>query len=209
LNKVNLVVATTNQGKLKEIKAALEGLPVRILSLKELNLNVDYREKGKTFGQNARGKSLFYSQLTSYLTLTEDSGLEVKALGKAPGVFSARFAGPEADDEKNIAKVLAQLRKVPPAERQARFICYLCLAQKGKIIKCVRGEVRGWITKEKRGGHGFGYDPIFFYRPFGCTFGEIPASKKNLVSHRGRALRQMRQFLEAFLGAAAKKKAAP
>ncbi len=202
-------MATTNQGKLKEIKAALEGLPVRILSLKELNLNVDCPEEGKTFRQNAHAKSLFYSQLTDYLTLAEDSGLEVKALGKAPGVFSARFAAPEANDEKNIAKVLAQLRKVPPPERQARFICYLCLAKKGKIIKCVRGEVRGWITEEKRGGHGFGYDPIFFYRPFGCTFGEICVSKKNLVSHRGRALRQMRRFLEEFFGAAAKREAAP
>ncbi len=180
-----------------------------VLSLAEAGIKARAVEKGKTFAANARAKSIFYSQFTSYLTLAEDSGLEVKVLGGAPGVFSARFAGPRATDEKNINKVLGLLKKTPPAKRRARFVCYLCLAERGRLIKCFRGEVRGWITREPKGEEGFGYDPIFFYRPFGCTFGQIPAAEKNQVSHRGRALRRMRAFLEAFLGTAPRKAAVP
>ncbi len=202
-------MATTNQGKLKEIRQALASLPLEILSLKQARIRARCPEEGKTCRENARAKSLFYSQFTRFLTLAEDSGLEVEALAKAPGVHSARFAGEEADDEKNIAKVLSLLKNVPPNKRRARFVCHICLAKQGRIIKCVSGEVRGWITDEKRGLHGFGYDPIFFYRPFGCTFGELPVGKKNTVSHRGRALRRLRHFLEEFLGTASREEAVP
>lgn len=199
-SKIKLLVATSNPGKLKEIRWGLAGLPIKVLSLKEEAITVRYSEKGKTFKENARAKSLFYSQFTNYLTLAEDSGLEVEALKGAPGILSARFAGPKANDEKNIAKLLAQLKNVPGAQRKARFVCCLCLARQGKILKCFQGEVQGWITEEKRGSHGFGYDPIFFYRPFNRTFAELPPKKKNLVSHRGRALRKLRYFLEKNLG---------
>lgn len=209
MNKIKLVLATTNPGKLREIRTALAGLPVELLTLQQAGIEARALETGKTLAANARAKSIFYSQLSSFLTLAEDSGLEVKALGGAPGVFSARFAGPQADDQQNIDKLLHLLRKTPPPERRARFVCYLCLAYKGKLIKCVRGEVRGWIAEKPKGKEGFGYDPVFFYRPFGCTFGEIPATKKTRVSHRGRALRRMRAFLEAFLGTAPKEEAVP
>lgn len=207
--KIKLLVATTNKGKLREIKAALAGLPLEVLSLTKAGVQGKAIEKGKTFAANARAKSIFYSRFTPYLTLAEDSGLEVDVLGGAPGVLSARFAGPKANDEQNINKVLGLLKRTPPAKRRARFVCHLCLAQRGRLIKCFRGEVRGWITKAPKGKEGFGYDPIFFYRPFGRTFGEIPAAKKNQVSHRGRALRRMRAFLEEFLATAPEKAAVP
>ncbi|MCX7974693.1 MAG: XTP/dITP diphosphatase [Candidatus Aminicenantes bacterium] len=194
--KTELLIATTNPGKLREIKAALKDLPLKILSLKELGLTRQCQEKGNTFRENARAKAIFYSRLTNILTLAEDSGLEIEALNGAPGVRSARFAGPQANDEKNIAKVLSLLKNVPWPKRKARFICYLCLARKGKILKSFKGEVRGWIAEKKRGRRGFGYDPIFFYRPFKRTFGEITAKEKNQISHRGRALRQLRKWFE-------------
>lgn len=192
-------MATTNPGKLREIKAALRGLPLKIWSLKDLGLNRPCVERGKTFRENARSKAIFYSQFTHILTLAEDSGLEIDALKGAPGVRSARFAGPQANDEKNIAKVLRLLKKVPPHQRKARFVCYLCLARKGKILKSFKGEVRGWITEKKKGRYGFGYDPIFWYRPLGRTFGELRPREKNQISHRGRALRQLRHYLGNFL----------
>lgn len=199
-SKIKLLVATSNPGKLKEIRLGLIGLPIKILSLRDEAITARYQEEGKTFKENAQAKSLFYSQFTNYLTLAEDSGLEVEALKGAPGVLSARFAGSKANDEKNIAKLLARLKNVPATQRKARFVCCLCLAWQGKILKCFRGEVRGWITEEKKGSHGFGYDPIFFYRPLNRTFAEITPEKKNLVSHRGRALRKLRYFLEKNLG---------
>lgn len=199
-SKIKLLVATSNPGKLKEIRCGLRGLPIKILSLKNEAITARSPEKGKTFKENARAKSLFYSQFTNYLTLAEDSGLEVEALKGAPGVLSARFAGPKASDEENIAKLLARLKNVPAARRKARFVCCLCLAHQGKILKCFRGEVRGWITERKKGRHGFGYDPIFFYRPLSQTLAELSSKKKNLVSHRGRALRKLRSFLEENLG---------
>lgn len=192
-------MATTNPGKIREIKAALRGLPLRIWSLKDMGIDRRYVEKGETFRENARAKAIFYSQLTHALTLAEDSGLEIEALKGAPGVQSARFAGPSANDEKNIAKVLRLLKNVPPSKRKARFVCYLCLAKKGKILKSFKGEVRGWITEKKKGHSGFGYDPIFWYRPLGRTFGELRPHEKNRVSHRGRALRQLKHYLEKIL----------
>lgn len=200
LNKIKILVATTNPGKLKEIRQALAGLPLTLLSLEDTSITARSPEKGKTFLENARAKSLFYSQFTEHLVLAEDSGLEIEALKGAPGVLSARFAGPEANDEKNISKVLALMKNVPPGKRKARFVCCLCLARRGKILKCFRGQVQGWITEEKRGSHGFGYDPIFFYRPSGQTFAELPPDEKNRVSHRGRALKKLRSFLEENLG---------
>ncbi len=197
---IKLLVATSNPGKLKEIRRGLKGLPLKILGLEDEAITARYREKGKTFMENAKAKGLFYSQFTDYLTLAEDSGLEVEALKGEPGVLSARYAGYKANDEKNIAKLLARLKDFPLSKRKARFVCCLCLAKQGKILKCFRGEVRGWIIEEKRGHYGFGYDPIFFYRPFNRTFAELPPEKKNLVSHRGRALRRLRRFLEKNLG---------
>jgi XTP/dITP diphosphohydrolase len=194
-----VVLATSNPGKAREIRRSFRGLPVELLSLRDIPGAGEVAEKGKTFLENARQKSLSYSLLSGYLTLAEDSGLEIDALGGAPGVLSARFSDPGATDERNIRKVLRLLEGVPGPERRARFVCQLVLSRRGRVLKTYRGQVKGIIAAEKKGKGGFGYDPIFFYRPFGRTFAELPADKKNAVSHRGRALRKMRAFLLRYL----------
>ena len=199
MTRTRILLATSNPGKVREIKAYFAGLPVGILSLGSVHPQTLFPETAETFRENARGKSLFYSQYTGGLTLAEDSGLEIEHLGGAPGVFSARFSGPAATDEKNIRKILRLLKGVALSERQARFVSHLVLSRRGRIIKETRGEVNGFIALEKKGDAGFGYDPVFYYPPFRKTFAEMPADKKNTVSHRGRALRKMKVFLESFL----------
>jgi XTP/dITP diphosphohydrolase len=221
--KIPLVLATTNAGKAREIRTALAGLPYRVLTLADVGVASAYPERGATFEANARAKSAYYSRKSGHLTLADDSGLEVEALGGAPGVRSARFsgrakrptretrggraqescggdrlqraAGREATDARNNAKLLRLLAGVPPARRGARFVCGMALARDGRVLKVVRGQVRGRIIDVPRGGLGFGYDPLFFYRPWRRTFGEIPHARKNAVSHRGRAVAKMTAFL--------------
>jgi len=185
---------------LREIRRCLKGLPLELLSLRDIGGSGDIEEKGTTFLENARQKSLAYSLLSEYATLAEDSGLEVDHLDGAPGVFSARYSDPEATDGKNIRKVLRQMKDVPWPDRRARFVCQLVLSKGGRVLKTCRGQVRGYIAQEKKGYSGFGYDPIFFYRPFGRTFGELQPETKNAVSHRGRALKKMRIFLLGYVG---------
>jgi XTP/dITP diphosphohydrolase len=194
-----IVLATTNPGKAREIRASLGSRPLRILTLADLGIRTSYPENGTTFEQNACGKSLFYSQKSEFLTLAEDSGLAVEGLGGAPGIYSARFSSPRATDEKNIQKVLRLMKNAPQQERRAQFICCLVLSQRGRVIKKVTGRVRGTIAFEKKGERGFGYDPIFYYHPFRKTFGELMPLEKNRVSHRGRALGKMKRFLRAYL----------
>lgn len=191
-----LLLATTNPGKIREIRAALKGLPVKVVGLSEVLPGANYRERGRTFLENATAKSLHYSRKWSGLTLAEDSGLEIAALGGAPGVVSARFARPRPSDERNNQKVLGLLEGVPAGRRRARFVCIMALSSRGRVITTVRGEVRGTIEREPRGDNGFGYDPLFYYPPLGKTFAELPPEVKNRVSHRGRALGKMRTFLE-------------
>jgi XTP/dITP diphosphohydrolase len=195
LNKARLLVATTNPGKVREIRRELEGLPFEILTLADVLPGASFRERGKSFLENARAKSLHYSRLSGLLTLAEDSGLEIEALGGAPGVFSARFSRPKATDARNNAKVLRLLEGVPAKARRAKFVCVMVLASGGKVIKEIRGEVRGRIGLESRGGNGFGYDPLFHYPKLGRTFGELSDRQKNEVSHRGRALIKLKAFL--------------
>jgi XTP/dITP diphosphohydrolase len=194
-----LLLATTNQGKAKEIKSFLEELSLEIFTLQELNLNEAFQERGKTFSENARGKSLFHSEGWEGLTLAEDSGLEIEHLKGAPGVISARFSGPQATDEKNNKKVLELMKGVTSDKRKATFVSCMILAQKGKIIKEIKESVKGLITLKKRGGYGFGYDPIFYYPHVGKTFAELSPEEKNRVSHRGRALMKLKEFLLEYL----------
>ncbi|HEX9901515.1 MAG TPA: RdgB/HAM1 family non-canonical purine NTP pyrophosphatase [Acidobacteriota bacterium] len=190
-----ILAATTNRGKLREITQVLEGLSVELMTLYDLALDQPAPEEGSTFLDNARQKSLFYSRSTSHLTLAEDSGLEVDYLGGAPGIYSARFSGPQADDAGNVAKVLGLMHGLPEEKRQARFVCCIVLSRKEKILTEITGTVEGRISLEPRGRNGFGYDPIFFYPPLGRTFAELTPQEKNNVSHRGQALRRMRDFL--------------
>ncbi|MGC8795221.1 MAG: non-canonical purine NTP pyrophosphatase, partial [Bryobacteraceae bacterium] len=152
-------------------------------------------ETGRTFEENAVQKALYYSAWAPGPLFAEDSGLEVDALGGAPGVLSARFAGPGATDEANNRLLLERLRGV--VDRSARFVCVAALAERGRLLATFRGVVAGRIAHEPRGSNGFGYDPLFYYEPFGATFGEVPAEMKISVSHRSQALRQMFGWLAA------------
>ena len=156
-------------------------------------------ETGATFEENAVQKARYYSRQCSEYLFVDDSGLEVDALGGAPGVYSARFAGPDATDEANNRLVLDRMRGV--RDRTVRFVCVVALAREGELIHTFRGKVEGRLLEEPHGANGFGYDPLFFYPPFGCTFGEAPLEKKMEVSHRARALRTMQEWLVAGIGA--------
>jgi XTP/dITP diphosphohydrolase len=195
---VPIVIATRNTGKAREIAVALGDLPVRILTLDEADTSADYPERGTTFAANARGKAVFYSSGTDLMTLADDSGLVVDALGGAPGIYSARFSGAGATDGRNIRKLLRLLKNIPENGRDARFVCCMVLARRGRVIKQVTGRVQGRILTAGRGDLGFGYDPVFYYRPLHRTFGELEPEIKNGISHRGRAVRMMADFLRVF-----------
>lgn len=196
MSKRSLTIATTNPGKEKEIREALRGLGLKVTSLNKVNnLKRIYPERGKTFSENAIGKALYYSKKIKGYVLAEDSGLEVDCLNGAPGVYSARFSGPRATDEKNIKKLLRLLHGVSQTNRKARFVCVMVLAENSKIIKEIKGEVHGRITNQPRGVKGFGYDPVFFYPKLKKTFAELSSVEKNSISHRGRALSKLRTFL--------------
>lgn len=197
--KEKLLLATTNQGKAKEIQGYLADLRLKIFNLGDIDLKGSFPEDRKTFRENARGKSLFYSQFWPGLTLAEDSGLEIEHLKGAPGVLSARFSEPHATDEKNIQKVLKLMKDIPFEQRKARFVSCLVLSQKGKLLKEIIEHVEGFIAFEKKGRHGFGYDPVFYYYPIRKTFAELLPEEKNKVSHRGRSLKKLKGFLAHYL----------
>lgn len=196
---MKLLLATTNQGKAAEIKSLLSGFPLEISPLKKLGLTQTYPEKGKTFRENARGKSLFFSQKWKGLTLAEDSGLEVASLAGAPGVHSARFSGPGANDKRNITKLLHLMEKVPENKRNARFVCCMVLAAQATIIWETEEYAEGVIASSPKGKFGFGYDPVFFYSLLNKTFAELRPEDKNKVSHRGKALQKLKEFLQGYL----------
>jgi XTP/dITP diphosphohydrolase len=189
---VRLYCATTNPGKLREFRLALED-SFEVSTLPGLAEISPCDETGATFEENAIQKALYYSKNCDEFLFVDDSGLEVDALGGAPGVYSARFAGPDANDAANNRLLIDRLRGVP--ERTARFVCVVALGRKGEIIRTFRGVVEGCLAEELSGANGFGYDPLFFYPPFGSTFGEAPLERKMGVSHRGMALGAMREWL--------------
>ncbi|MGH9664857.1 MAG: RdgB/HAM1 family non-canonical purine NTP pyrophosphatase, partial [Bryobacteraceae bacterium] len=156
-------------------------------------------ETGATFEENAIVKAAYYSRYVDGLLFADDSGLEVAALHGAPGVYSARFAGPEATDDANNALLLERLRGA--ADRSGQFVCVIAAARHGELVKTFRGEVRGTILEAPRGPNGFGYDPLFYYPPFGCTFGEADLQRKMKVSHRAQALAAMFRALPHFTSA--------
>lgn len=199
MTEANLLLATTNSGKIKEFKTRFKNLPLFISSLHELHLPHVFPEEGQTFLENARGKSLYYSRFWDSLTLAEDSGLEIDGLGGAPGVYSSRFAGPFASDEDNIQKVLRLMERIPAKKRTARFVSCIVLSRRGKIIKEIQENVQGLISVQKKGQGGFGYDPIFFFPPLKKTFAELSPKEKNAVSHRGRAMEGLHAFLHEYL----------
>lgn len=185
--------ATGNPGKLREFRLAAQVLGIEIEPLAGLKSLVAPEESGVTFEANAKIKAEYYSRFAPGRLFADDSGLEVDALGGEPGVYSARYAGEGAIDEANNKLLLSRLANA--TRRTARFICVIALAEAGQSIKTFRGAVEGEILHETRGSGGFGYDPLFFYAPFGCSFGEVEGEKKFAVSHRGNALRAMLAWL--------------
>ncbi len=181
------------------MRAFLQGYPLNIISLADLPPRATCEETGSTFLENARSKSLYYSQGWEGLTLAEDSGLEVEGLGGAPGVHSARFSGPLATDAKNIAKVLSRLEGTDPEKRSARFVSSMVVSLQSKVLAEIEEHVKGIIATEPKGRNGFGYDPIFFFPPLKKTFAELDANEKNRISHRGKALKKLRLFLQQYL----------
>lgn len=190
-----LLVATANPGKLREIKSILSGLDVELVTLDAWPRLTAPEETGKTFDENARAKALYYAAATGELTVAEDSGLEIDALGGAPGVESARFGGVETTYPEKFAMIYDALREAGAATSTARFVCALALARPGAIVFETRGTVEGRVAPKPKGTEGFGYDPIFFYPPFGRTLAEVGARKTD-VSHRGQAFRALRSYLE-------------
>lgn len=189
---MRLYCATTNPGKLREFRLALEA-DFDVESLAGLKSIEPPEETGRSFEENAILKALYYSNHCDGALFVDDSGLEVDALGGEPGVYSARYAGEDATDEANNRLLLDRMRGIE--NRTARFVCVVALARNGELIQVFRGEVEGRLTDAPHGDSGFGYDPLFFYPPFGSTFGEAPLARKMEVSHRARALRAMAQFL--------------
>jgi len=186
---VKIYCATGNAGKLREFRLAGEVLGIEVLPLEDLKSIPAPEETGATFEENAQIKAEYYSRFAPGLLFADDSGLEVDALGGAPGVHSARYAGVHANDEANNQLLLANLVGVTP--RTARFVCVIAVAEGGAAKHFFRGVVEGEILHGARGPGGFGYDPLFYYPPFGCSFGEVDDQRKFSVSHRGNALRKM------------------
>jgi XTP/dITP diphosphohydrolase len=189
---VTLFCATSNPGKLREFKLAATGVCL-IQPLPGLSSIQPPAETGSTFEENAIAKARAYGAYNEGWVFAEDSGLEIDALNGAPGVYSARYSGPDATDEANNRLVLE--RMAGQRNRAARYVCVIALVHDGRLVRVFRGVVEGEILEEPRGGGGFGYDPIFFFPPFGCSFGEIAAERKQTVSHRGAALKSMLDFL--------------
>lgn len=181
--------ATSNPGKLREFQLAAPDFDIRPLQVRVEPPD----ETGATFEENAALKALYYSQYADGYLFADDSGLEVDALGGEPGVLSARFAGPEATDQDNNLLLLERLAYA--SNRTARFVCVIALVKNGQLVKTFHGTVEGRILDKPRGTGGFGYDPLFFHEPFGCTFGEAAIQDKMKVSHRAQALEAMFTYL--------------
>ncbi|MEP6716230.1 MAG: RdgB/HAM1 family non-canonical purine NTP pyrophosphatase [Terriglobia bacterium] len=190
---MKIYCATGNPGKLREFQLAGELLGIDIEPVPGLKSLEAPEEAGATFDENARIKAIYYSRFAPGMVFADDSGLEVDALNGAPGVYSARFAGPAADDHANNNLLLQRLEM--ENHRSARFVCVIALAEQGVVRQAFRGTVEGEILREPRGPAGFGYDPLFFYPAYNQSFGEVDDAKKFAVSHRGNALREMLRCL--------------
>ena len=190
---MTLYCATSNPGKLREFRLAAHRFGVDIAELPDLKQLSPCEETGRTFKENAVLKATYYGRHAPGLLFADDSGLEVDELDGAPGVVSARYAGPGATDAMNNALLLGNMRG--RENRAARFVCVIALANRGEMLRTFRGVVEGEILEESRGAEGFGYDPLFYYPPYRRSFGEISVEEKMAVSHRGKALTAMFKFV--------------
>ncbi len=194
-----ILLATSNPHKVREIREVMGDLPVVWKTPADIGPVPEPVEDGSTFESNAARKALHYAGLTGLWTLADDSGLEVDALGGAPGVQSARYAGPEQDSAANNRKLIAALAGIPVERRTARFRCAIAVAAADRVLATASGSVEGVIIDDPRGTNGFGYDPHFWIPALGVTTAEMASARKNAISHRGRALQSIRPALEALL----------
>lgn len=195
-----LLIATTSLDKIAEIREILRGLPLVLESLADHPGLEPPEETGTTFAENARLKARYYAAATGLRAVADDSGLQIDALDGAPGIHSARFEGPDATYPERFAAIGRMLGERPAAARSARFVSAVALVEAGAVVFEAEGVVEGRIAAEPSGTDGFGYDPIFYFPPYGCTLAEVPRDRKSAISHRGHAIRQLRAFLEARLG---------
>jgi XTP/dITP diphosphohydrolase len=200
-----ILVATTNPGKISELRACL-GTDIQWLNLSDFDNITEVEEDGRTFAENARKKATGYAKATGLWTIADDSGLMVDALNGAPGVKSARFSGEKLQgpdrtliDHRNIAKVLELLKDVPESKRTAGFVCCLCLASPERVLIETEGKLEGFIADREIGTNGFGYDPVFFVPHLKKTVAQLTPEEKNAISHRGNAIRKLKPLLDQIL----------
>jgi len=192
-----LVVASRNKGKVKEIKELLAKFPFKVTSLLDYPHIPEIIEDGRTYRANALKKAREVARATGKMAMSDDSGLEVKVLGNAPGIYSSRFAGMGASEKVRNKKLFAMLKGVPFSGRQARYRCVIALVNaKGQELGVVQGTCSGYVTTREQGHNGFGFDPLFLLKRYNKTFGQLPPSLKAKISHRGRALKKFRLLLD-------------
>ncbi|WP_276733938.1 XTP/dITP diphosphatase [Bacillus sp. (in: firmicutes)] len=191
------IIATHNPGKVKEFKEILEPKGYDVKSLAEIGFTEEIEETGHTFEENAILKSEAVAKAVNKMVIADDSGLSIDNLGGKPGVYSARYAGEQKDDQANIDKVLSELKGIEKEQRTARFRCALAVSIPGAETKTVEGHVEGYIAEEPRGEYGFGYDPIFIVKDKDKTMAELTSDEKNKISHRADALKKLSKLLEA------------
>lgn len=190
-----IIFATGNAGKMKEIREILKDLDAEVLSMKEAGVEAEIVEDGKTFEENAVIKAKTVCKLTGEIALADDSGLEIDYLNKEPGIYSARYMGEDTSYRIKNANLIERLEGVPDEKRTARFVCAIAAAFPDGTVKTVRGTMEGRIGYEEAGENGFGYDPIFYLPEYGCSSAELSMEEKNKISHRGKALRAIKEEL--------------
>ena len=193
-----LLLATSNAGKVAELRQLLDGCGWELVTPADLGLKLQVDESGQTYAENATMKAVNFARASGLVTLADDSGLEVDALNSRPGVLSARYAGADRTDAERVEALLAELRDVPDERRGARFRCVITIADPQGRVELVEGAVEGRIAREPRGANGFGYDPVFLLPDRGLTTAELPPDEKHAVSHRGVAARKARAVLESW-----------
>jgi len=192
---MKIIFATGNENKLREIRQITADMDIEIVSMKDAGCYVDVEETGTTFEENAYLKASAIAKKCGLPTLADDSGLEIDYLGKEPGIYSSRYMGEDTPYSVKNAELLRRMEGVPDEERTARFVCAICLVRPDGSSETVCATMEGIVAHESAGSNGFGYDPIFFLPDRGCTSAQLPPEEKNLISHRGKALRLMRDIL--------------
>ena len=196
--RLEVIVATRNQGKIREIRDALKRVGLRIYSLSDFPDVPEIEEDGKSFAENALKKARFYSKYFGKLTIADDSGLEVDGLEGLPGIYSARYAGERASSQENNQKLLKEMQGLPISKRGARFKCIMAVVSQGGKEAVAEGSCKGTIGYKEEGKKGFGYDPLFILPKYGKTMAQLSLEEKNAISHRGKALKKIRRIIQSF-----------